>query len=101
MTLRIQRAAERKIVLFRLIGRIQGDQIPAPQALLRSETSDFRVAPDLKEVKLVDLDAVRFLAESEANGITLRNCSAFIREWILQETNRMRHTEGDVGTRHE
>jgi hypothetical protein len=37
----------------------------------------------------VDLDVVRFLAQSEAEGTRLRNCSAFIREWISQERRGM------------
>jgi len=50
---------------------------------------------DLKEVKLVDQDAVRFLAQSEAEGTRLRNCSAFIREWILQERRATRRAEAE------
>jgi hypothetical protein len=50
---------------------------------------------DLQEVKLVDQDAVRFLAKSEAEGASLRNCSAFIREWILQERNALRRAEAE------
>jgi hypothetical protein len=44
---------------------------------------------DLKEVKLVDRDAVRFLAEIEAQGARLRNCSAFVRQWISRERDGM------------
>lgn len=50
---------------------------------------------DLEEVKLVDRDAVRFLAQVEAAGTELRNCSAFIREWILQERKAMRRAESE------
>lgn len=63
------------------------------QALLRSEVPDHNLVLDLKEVKLVDRDAVRFLARSEADGARLRNCSAFIREWILQERNAIQRAE--------
>jgi hypothetical protein len=42
---------------------------------------------DLEQVKLVDRDAVLFLALSGALGAELRNCSAFIRKWIDQERN--------------
>jgi hypothetical protein len=43
------------------------------------------VTIDLAEVLLVDRDAVRFLALSEAHGIELRNCPAYIREWVSRE----------------
>jgi anti-anti-sigma regulatory factor len=85
MTLRIQRSKERGWVVFTLTGRIQADLIPELQGLLRSEISDHHVVLDLKEVRLVDLDAVRFLAKIETEGARLVHCSAFIREWISQE----------------
>jgi anti-anti-sigma regulatory factor len=98
MTLRIQKSSERELTLFRLIGRIQGDHLPALQALMRSEGPEHNLILDLKEVKLVDRDAVRFLAQSEADGARLKNCSAFIREWISQETKGMTRPEAqDLG----
>ena len=43
------------------------------------------VVLDLKEVKLIDREALRFLARCEENGIKVENCPAYIREWILRE----------------
>jgi hypothetical protein len=43
------------------------------------------VAVDLAELELIDRDAVKLLAINEANGIELRNCPAYIREWISRE----------------
>jgi hypothetical protein len=40
---------------------------------------------DLKDLTLVDQDVVSFLRSCEAGGIQLRNCPAYIREWINQE----------------
>ncbi|MBV8552790.1 MAG: hypothetical protein JOY54_15960 [Acidobacteriaceae bacterium] len=40
------------------------------------------VALDLTEVNLVDRQGVKLLAASEANGIELRNCPAYVREWV-------------------
>ena len=93
MTLRIQRSDDGDRVVFRLTGRIQGDQLPALRALLTDEIVAHNFVLDLKEVKLVDQEAVRFLAQAEANSATLRNCSAFIREWIVQERNAMRRLQ--------
>jgi len=95
MTLRIQKSIEAERVVFRLTGRIQGDQVPALRALLRSEVPNRSLVLDLKELKLVDRDAVRFLAQSEATGARLRNCSAFIRHWILRERNGMRRGQAE------
>ena len=93
ITLRIQRSTEGDLVIFKLSGRIQGDQVPALRDLLKSEVAGHILALDLREVKLVDRDAVRFLAQIEAEGAELRNCSAFIQEWILQERKAMRRDE--------
>jgi hypothetical protein len=43
------------------------------------------VAIDLKDILLVDREAVRFLASLESAGTELRNCPAYIREWITRE----------------
>ena len=90
MTLRIQRSIERELVVFILTGRIQAEQVPELLGLLRSESSGHRIILDLKQIKLVDRDAVLFLALSEALGAGLRNCSAYIREWINQERKMRR-----------
>jgi hypothetical protein len=44
-----------------------------------------RVVIGLEEVAPVDREAVAFLALSEINGIELRNCPAYIREWVDRE----------------
>lgn len=85
MTLRIDISDERDRVVFTLTGRIQADQLSELQALVKSDLPDHSLVLDLKEVRLVDRDAVRFLAEIEAEGAKLRNCSAFVRDWIWRE----------------
>jgi len=42
-------------------------------------------AIDLKDVLLVDREVVKFLARRESNAVELRNCSAYIREWLTRE----------------
>lgn len=93
MTLRIQRSVERERVVFTLVGRIQAGQVPELIALFESESAQQEIVLDLKNVRLIDRDVVRFLAQSEAGGAGLRNCSGFIREWITQEKNAMGQTE--------
>jgi len=93
MTLRIDISDERDRVVFTLTGPIQAEQVAELQELVESDLPDHRLVLDLKEVKLVDRDAVRFLGEIEAQGARLRNCSAFVREWICRERSEMRNTE--------
>ena len=100
MTLKIQRSVERKSVVLILTGRIQADQVADLDALLGSESSDLDIVVDLTHIKLVDRDAVQFLASREANGTELRNCSAYIREWITLERNALQRkgTESAAGS---
>ena len=95
MTLRIQRSVERERVVFTLMGRIRAEQVPELLAFLRSESSPHGIVFDLEQVKLVDRDAVLFLALSETLGATLRNCSGYIREWINQERNARQNDPGE------
>jgi hypothetical protein len=51
--------------------------------------STHRIVLDLEQVRLVDLDAVHFLAVCETKGIDLRHCPPYVREWILSEKARI------------
>ena len=88
MTLKIARSADDGFVLFTLSGRIQVEHLAELQQLFEFETADHSIVLDLKEVRLVDRDAVRFLTRCEADGTKLDNCPAYIREWIANERNR-------------
>jgi len=50
------------------------------------------LAIDLKNVCLVDGDAVQLLALAESNGTELRNCPEYVREWVNRE-RAARHGE--------
>ena len=65
---------------MRVSGRIHVEHVGTLRELLGREKG--AVAIDLAEVILVDREAVSLLALSEANGIELRNCPAYIREWV-------------------
>jgi predicted metal-binding protein len=48
--------------------------------------TDYRnIILDLREVRLADRDAVKFLRSCEANGMNLENCPAYVREWMERE----------------
>jgi STAS domain len=83
--LKIQRSATGAFVLFALSGRIQAADVAELQRLFDLEVNKQTLTLDLHEVKLVDREAVRFLARCEAEGITLVHCRAYIRAWIEQE----------------
>jgi hypothetical protein len=84
MNCRIDRLVDgENLVVLRVSGRIQAEHVETIRELLGREKDG--VAIDLKEVILVDREAVRLLALSEANGIELRNCPAYIREWVSKE----------------
>jgi predicted metal-binding protein len=40
---------------------------------------------DLRDLRLADREAVRFLRGCEADGMKIENCPAYIREWINRE----------------
>ena len=72
-------------VVFRVSGRIDGAYVEVLQQLTENEKiASGRPALDLTEVTVVSLEAVRVLTVAEANGIELRNCPAYVREWISQ-----------------
>ena len=48
-----------------------------------------RIALDLDEVDLVDVECIRFLNACESTGISVLHCSPYIREWMLQERGRV------------
>jgi hypothetical protein len=72
-------------MVFTLSGRIRVEDLAELQHVFACEGQQHRIVLDLKEVKLVDRESVRFLAYCEAKGTTLKNCPLYIREWIRRE----------------
>jgi ABC-type transporter Mla MlaB component len=90
---KIERSVKKTGIVFFLSGRIKADRLAEVQKLLNSEADDQNIALDLKEVKIVDRDGVRFLGKCEAEGITIANCPAYIREWIEREAAQSKCVE--------
>jgi anti-anti-sigma regulatory factor len=82
--LKITRTANGEVV-FTVSGRLDAENLAELKRLFGSEARSRRITLDLKELTLVDQDAVSFLRRCEANNIQLRNCPAYIREWITRE----------------
>jgi hypothetical protein len=79
--LRIQRSANEEVV-FTLSGQMDEEPIAELETLINSEANGIRIVFDLKDVTLVNDDAISFLERCESNRITLKNCPAYVREWI-------------------
>jgi hypothetical protein len=82
--LRIQRSGNGEVV-FTLSGRMDETDIPELETLIRSEPDGRRIVMDLKDLTLAGQDAISFLERCEADGITLKNCAGYIREWITRQ----------------
>ena len=82
MTCRIDRLWTEKGLLLYVSGRLASEDIELVYTALEGSHI---VAVELSEVELVDRDAVKLLAKVEAEGIELRGCPPYIREWITNE----------------
>ena len=88
MTCRIDRVVtEDHRVILHISGQITGQEVDIVRAALEQE--DKKVAVDLKEVLLVDGEAVKLLVLCELTGIELRNAPAYILEWVAREKAQM------------
>jgi hypothetical protein len=86
VTFKIETAAEKKCTGIKLIGWLRSEYLADLRAKIGS--SGHPVALEMAEVTLIDVEAVRFLDACEAQGIELRHCPAYIREWIARERGR-------------
>jgi anti-anti-sigma regulatory factor len=69
-------------VVLRVSGRIDGTHVETLRELTDKGKTTKGLAIDLTEVTPVSHEAVEVLTVAEANGIELRNCPAYVREWI-------------------
>jgi hypothetical protein len=83
MTLRIEKTSEGPTTVYKVSGRIGAENLPGLQAELAGKGAGASL--DLEHVTLVDVDGVQFLSACEGNGMQLRHCSLYIREWIDRE----------------
>jgi hypothetical protein len=84
MSCRIDRLVigEGLVVLY-ISGRIMDEDVEVLRDVLEDEAG--ALAIDLKNLSLVDREAVKLLACCETNGTELRNCPLYIREWVTRE----------------
>ena len=71
-------------------GRITGEDVEVLRRALDQEPDP--PAIDLGSVLLVDREGVKLLAQREAGGSELRNCSLYVREWVTRERAQEQRT---------
>jgi anti-anti-sigma regulatory factor len=69
--------------IIRLIGQLDAEYLSELKNQI--EANERVVVLEMEEVTLVDVDVVRFLIDCELQGIELRGCPAYVREWIARE----------------
>ena len=82
MTLRIEWVDGR----MRLFGELRSEHLDPLKTEIEQRGST--VVLDLEELDLVDVEAIRFLNTCVANGISVSNCSPYIRAWMSRERER-------------
>jgi hypothetical protein len=81
--------------VFTVSVRMDSESIAELERVFRSEANDCRMILDLKDLTLANQDAINFLERCEADGITLKNCPAYVREWIIsQKSTRAKPLRG-------
>jgi hypothetical protein len=82
------------LVVLCISGKLAGEHLDTLRNLLRQEVGALVI--DLKSVSLVDREAVQFLALTEYSGRELRNCPAYVREWVTRERAEMQAERPDL-----
>jgi hypothetical protein len=86
MTLKIKQISGKRETRICLSGQLRSEHLE--QLKSEVERGGPRVALDLEEVDLVDIEGIRFLNACESAGISILHSSHYIREWMLQERDR-------------
>ena len=85
MTFRIETAARGRFTVFFLSGRIDTQARDVLRRLFELQTGFSDIVLDLKDVRVIYRDVVRFLSSCESDGVQLENCVSYIREWMARE----------------
>jgi predicted metal-binding protein len=69
--------------VFTLSGQMEAEHVVELKKLF---DSDYRnIFLDLRELRLADREAVKFLRSCERHGMKLENCPTYVREWMDRE----------------
>ena len=73
------------MTVFILSGQIDNQAIAELKRLCELQTDYADIVADLKNITVIDREAMRFFMRCEMDGVTLENCPSYIREWIERE----------------
>ena len=76
------------MIVLAVSGRIEGEHLAELREVFTAEAGNQTFVLDMGEVRLVDQDSIAFLSHCETKGAELRNCPAYIREWIEREREK-------------
>jgi len=85
MVFRIETVARGRLSVFILSGHIETQAIAELKRLFERQTDCRDIVVDLRDVSMVDREVMRFFIRCEADGVTLENCTPYIREWMERE----------------
>jgi hypothetical protein len=85
MAFRIETAARGRLSIFILSGHIETQAMAELKRLFEFHTDCRDIVVDLRDVSLVDREVMRFFMCCESEGVTLENCTPYIREWMTRE----------------
>ena len=85
MAFRIETAARGRLSIFILSGHIDTQAMAELERLSELHTDCRDIVVDLRDVSMVDREVMRFLMRCESDGVTLENCTPYIREWMKRE----------------
>ena len=72
--------ARGKLTVLVLSGRIENQAIAELRRLFELQSNYRSIVLDLKDVGVIDRDALHFFAGCEADGVKLENCARYICE---------------------
>lgn len=84
MTYRVERSVDGSTVTFAVSGTVNAVRAADLQSLVDREL-DVKVLLDLRDVTLVERDAVPLLAGVRAGGAELVDCPEYLRLWMAAE----------------
>ena len=85
MAFKIETAARGRLSTFILSGHIDTDAMVELKKLFEVHTACRDIVVDLRDVGVVDREVMRFFMRCESHGVTLENCTPYLREWMNRE----------------
>jgi len=83
MTLKIRQVVGERETRICLSGQLRSEHLD--QFKSEVERGGPGVTLDLEEIDLVDIEGVRFLNACQSAGVSILNCSPYIKEWMIRE----------------